>query len=47
MLDKIQKQDYKGLEELLKNKVIEVDMSMNDLEMRAIHIVSSIFGERT
>ena len=47
MLEKLQKSDWKGLEELINHGVIDVNMSLNDLEMRAMHIVCSIFGEKT
>ena len=47
MLEKLQKNDWKGLEELLKHGVIEANMSINDLEMKAIHVVCSILDEKT
>ena len=43
MLEKIQHRDWKGLEEMHNHGVIEVNMSLNELEMKPIHIVCGIF----
>ena len=46
MLEKIQKKDWEGLEELLKHKVVEVDMPINELAMSCLHVVCSILSDK-
>ena len=42
----IQRLDYDGLESLIKNGTVEVDMVVNELGMTSMHIVCSILNNK-
>mgnify|MGYP002641597377 CR=1 FL=1 len=47
VLEKIAKKDYDGLDELLKHKIVDANMHVNQLGMTSLHVVCSIISEKT
>jgi ankyrin repeat protein len=46
-LEKIQRKDYDGLEELIKHGIVDVNMQVNSLGMTPLHVTCSMISDKT